>query len=155
MEKDPIADYIEKKPGNAAKATFAAVNSYQTMSSAARKGKAPSGVAKAIFRAGKKAGPATMVAGAAIDTANLALNPQAREDAKRMVEQDAKRNPVVRMVKSGFDPINTGYGIAAQVKEMIDSGNAAKKSQKQYEAMMAERKNRQNRTLVSAPAFRK
>jgi hypothetical protein len=154
MEKDPIADYIEKKPGNAAKATFAAVNSYQAMSSAARKGTG-TGVAKAIFKANKKAGPATMVAGAAIDTANLALNPQAREDAKRMVEQDAKRNPVVRMVKSGLDPINTGYGIGAQVKEMIDSGNAAKKSQKQYEAMMAERKNRQNRTLVSTPAFRK
>jgi len=80
-----------------------------------------------------------MVAGAAIDAANLSVNPKARQAAHDGVEKDAKLNPVVRYAKAYFNPINTGYGIASQVGELINSTRDAKKSEANYQAALQKR----------------
>jgi hypothetical protein len=77
---------------------------------------------------GKVAGPVAN----AIDTAILVASPQARQNAVNAVEHDAKLNPALRMTKAYMDPINTGYGIAAQTTEMVNSNNAALRSEKNY-----------------------
>jgi transcriptional regulatory protein LevR len=96
-----------------------------------------------------------MVAGAAIDAANLAVNPHARQAAHDDVEKNAKLNPVVRSAKAFLDPVTTGYGIASQVKELMNSTRDAKKSEANYQAELQKRKARkQSGALAQQSKFR-
>lgn len=80
----------------------------------------------------KSVGKVVQPAAAALDTAMLVASPEARQKAVNEVEQNANLDPASRMVKAYYDPINTGYGIAAQTNEMVNSNNAALKSEQNY-----------------------
>lgn len=80
----------------------------------------------------KAVGKVAQPAAAVIDTAMLVASPQARQNAVNEVEQDANLNPALRMTKAYVNPISTGYGIAAQTNEMVNSNNAALKSEQNY-----------------------
>jgi hypothetical protein len=157
MSDPNIKKSLQENPGSTMRGIAHGAAAYQNVNTALRAAtsSAPS-VGKAVAKGfAKRAGPLA-VAGAAIDVANLATSKKARAAAKNAVEEDAKLSPPIRMVKAALNPINTGYGIMAQAKEMIDSGNAAKKSQKQLDAMMQERKNRnQKLKMVSSPVYRR
>jgi hypothetical protein len=80
----------------------------------------------------KAVGRVAQPVGAAIDTAMLVASPQARQNVVNEVEQNAKLNPALRMTKAYVNPVSTGYGIAAQTNQMVNSNNAALKSEQNY-----------------------
>ena len=96
---------------------------------AADKGSAIAG-AKA---AGKVAAP--IAAGVmAVDTARLALNPQARAIAKKTAENRSKGSAAVRITKAAVDPVNTIYGVGAQAAQAGRSWRGAKAAESAYRA---------------------
>lgn len=80
----------------------------------------------------KAVGKVAQPAAAAYDIAKLVVSPEARQKAVNQVEQDVNLDPASRMIKAYYDPINTGYGIGVQTKQMVDSNNAALKSEQNY-----------------------
>jgi len=87
----------------------------------------------------KAVGRVAQPVGAAIDTAMLVASPQARQNVVNEVEQNAKLNPALRMTKAYVNPISTGYGIAAQTNDMVNSNNAALRSEQNYATALDKR----------------
>jgi len=134
-----IVDSAVTHPGSVFRGAANAITAFSDTGRALRTAKPLSVITGGIGRGiVKRAGP-LMVAGAAIDAANLSVNPKARQAAHDGVEKDAKLNPVVRYAKAYFNPINTGYGIASQVGELINSTRDAKKSEANYQAALQKR----------------
>jgi hypothetical protein len=131
-----IVDSAVTHPGSVFRGIAHSIAGYSSTGRALRSATKPlSVIGRGVV---KRAGPLT-VAGAAIDAANLSVNTKARQAAHDGVEKDAKLNPVVRSAKAFFDPINTGYGIASQVGELINSTRDAKKSEANYQAALQKR----------------
>lgn len=156
MSESNIKKTLHENPGSTVRGLAHGAAAYSQTGRVLRSATSLSGAAKGVAQGAlKRAGPLA-VAGAAIDTVNLAANKEARTAAKNAVEKDAKLSPPIRMAKAALNPINTGYGIMAQAKEMVDSASAAKKSQKQLDAMIEERKNRPKKLkMVSSPVYRR
>ena len=133
--------------GTKARVMGHAAGAYSQASSALRAGASPlKGAATGVL---KRAGP-LMVAGAAIDAGMLATRPESRQQAKNEVEESAKSPALVRMAKGFLNPVNTAYGIAAQIGEAYKSTKSAKESQARYDA---EIKRRAKKSVVSPPRF--
>ena len=135
-----MVDSAVTNPGSVFRSLGHAIAGYSATGRALRTATQPlANVAGGIGRGVvKRAGP-LMVAGAAIDAANLSVNPIARQVAHDSVEKDAKLNPAARSAKAFLNPINTGYGIASQVGELINSTRDAKKSEENYQAALQKR----------------
>ena len=68
---------------------------------------------------------------------DLATDPKAREDAKKMVEQMSKESPVSRAVAAIANPANTAYGIGSALGDLSKTSKGAKDSASNYQKLVA------------------
>lgn len=75
--------------------------------------------------------PAVLPLTYGIDTAGMML-PGGTQRAVDKVEDMSKQNPAYRMLDGYVNPVSTGYGITSQTNQMVNSNNAALRSEQNY-----------------------